>query len=123
MRSAQEIAYRLRQELKNVVLLLRPPPNPGELGQAPAALQYCGAAVAVLRGTEFAKEVCRTADEIRRHRFPLLGLTLDTGPQIHWRRDYVNGKESGTEYFRRVPYLDAGRVGDHKIIWELNRHQ
>src|SRR5262249_34115124 len=40
-----------------------------------------------------------------------------------WRRDYVSGRESGLEYFRRIPYLDFSRAGDHKIIWELNRHQ
>jgi hypothetical protein len=123
MRSTREIAYRLRQELKNIVLLLRPPSNPGELGQLPSTLQDCAETPAALRDTDYARELCRIATEIRGHRIPLLGLTLDTGPQIHWRRDYVNGKESGMEYFRRVPYLDAARVGDHKIIWELNRHQ
>lgn len=31
--------------------------------------------------------------------------------------------ETGIPYFRRIPYLDFARVGDHKYIWELNRHQ
>jgi len=78
---------------------------------------------AALRASRYAQEVRRIADQIRDRRFPLLGLTLDTGPTIHWRRDYVNGKESGTDYFRLVPYLDPQRTGDHKFIWELNRHQ
>ena len=26
-------------------------------------------------------------------------------------------------YFRRVPYLDGAVAGDHKVIWNLNRHQ
>ena len=26
-------------------------------------------------------------------------------------------------HWSRVPYLDADRVGDHKVTWELNRHQ
>ena len=123
LRSARDIAFRLRQELKNVVLLLRPPSAPGDAALMPSGLKNGAAAAAALRGTDFAKEVCRTADEIRRHRFPLLGLTIDTGPVIHWRRDYASGKETGTEYFRRVPYLDASRAGDHKVVWELNRHQ
>ncbi len=63
------------------------------------------------------------AAAIRRHRFPLLGVTVDTGPEIRWRRDYQRGIETGLDYFRRVPYLDAARAGDHKLIWELNRHQ
>ena len=65
----------------------------------------------------------RLAEEILRHRFPILGLTVDTGPTIDWRRDYVHEVSTGTPYFRRSPYLDFSRVGDHKVVWELNRHQ
>ena len=56
-------------------------------------------------------------------RTPLLGGTVETGPEIHWRRDYGSGIETDTRYFRRIPFLDAARAGDHKSIWELNRHQ
>jgi hypothetical protein len=63
------------------------------------------------------------AGQIRQHRFPLLGLTLDTGAQIRWRRDYERKVETDTDYFRLIPYLDPARAGDHKIVWELNRHQ
>ncbi len=48
---------------------------------------------------------------------------LKPAPRFDWRRDYRHGKESGTAYFRRIPYLDFAAVGDHKFIWELNRHQ
>ena len=34
-----------------------------------------------------------------------------------------SGIETGTLYFRRIPYLDAAGAGDHKIVWEINRHQ
>lgn len=57
------------------------------------------------------------------HRFPLFAEVLETGPEIRWRRDYTRGVESGTGYFRTIPYLDSVRAGDHKLIWELNRHQ
>ena len=70
-----------------------------------------------------APDLIAIADSILAHRFPLLGLTIDTGPTIDWRRDYLHGISSGAEYFRRVPYLDFARVGDHKVVWELNRHQ
>jgi len=48
---------------------------------------------------------------------------VETGGEIRWRRDYRSGKETGTGYFRLIPYLDTSRAGDHKNIWELNRHQ
>jgi hypothetical protein len=65
----------------------------------------------------------RIAEKILAHRFPLMGFEIETGPAIDWRRDYVNGISSGVDYFRRLPYLDYSAVGDHKNVWELNRHQ
>ena len=68
-------------------------------------------------------EIESLARLIRQHRIPALGMTLDLGPEIRWRRDPITGLETSTSYFRRIPYLDADRAGDHKIIWEPNRHQ
>jgi hypothetical protein len=76
-----------------------------------------------LQGSTFAQEITELAEEIRAHRFPIFGRTVDTGPEIAWRRDYIRGIETGLVYFRRIPFLDTSRAGDHKIIWELNRHQ
>jgi uncharacterized heparinase superfamily protein len=118
VRTYQEVAFRLKQELANLHLWRFPPslastPRPPKLR----------AAVEQLKGTAFAADTVRLADEILRHRFPIFGGVIETGPEIYWRRDYSNNIETGTPYFRRVPYLDVARVGDHKYIWELNRHQ
>src|SRR2546423_4926989 len=75
------------------------------------------------QGTAGARELIATADSILEHRFPILGITIQTGPEIDWRRDYLHKISSGTPYFRQVPYLEFSRVGDHKVVWELNRHQ
>ncbi len=72
---------------------------------------------------EFTQDVTELAEKIRSHRFPIFGATIETGPEIRWRRDYIRGIETGLAYFRRIPFLDTARAGDHKIIWELNRHQ
>ncbi len=113
-RSPREIADRSLQEFRNLAMLYRPP-----------VLKLVAAPVSPLPGlgTASASDVSDLAKQIRAHQFPILGLTIDTGPDIAWRRDYVHGKESGTDYFRLIPYLDFQRVGDHKLIWELNRHQ
>jgi len=74
-------------------------------------------------GPDVQGDVAAIADSILAHRFPLLGVTIETGDTIDWRRDYLHGVSSGTAYFRRVPYLDFQSVGDHKVVWELNRHQ
>lgn len=41
---------------------------------------------------------------------------------IDWHLDPVHRRRAPAAFWRRVPYLDP-RVGDHKVIWELNRHQ
>jgi hypothetical protein len=125
LRSPKEYAFRLRQEIRNVTLCAFPPtlrrdtpiPSPLPFLPAPAPI------IERLRGTNFAADLIATADAILQHRFPLLGITVDTGPEIQWRRDYSRRIETGLQYFRRIPYLDATQSGDHKRIWELNRHQ
>ncbi len=122
MRSIGEIAFRARQETVNLFLLASQPTFTGEM-PLELGLPDGHAVAEALRGSDYAATVEGTARELLAHRFPLFGLTIETGPEIRWRRDYVHGMESGTGYFRRIPYLDFAAVGDHKIIWELNRHQ
>lgn len=122
MRSIAEIAFRTRQETANLFLLAVQPRFSGFL-PGRLALPDPRATTDALRGSDYAKSVEAIAETLMVHRIPIVGITIDTGREIQWRRDYVHEKESGTAYFRRIPYLDGGRVGDHKMIWELNRHQ
>lgn len=64
------------------------------------------------------------ADRIRQGRFDLLGYQdLSFGRPIDWHLDPVAGLRAPLVHWSRIPYLDAAIVGDHKVIWELNRHQ
>ncbi len=117
MRSPEEIRFRLRQESGNLAMLLLPPRAGGRL---PGTLPMPATPP---RDSAYAREVTAIADSLLAHRFPLLGITIETGPEIDWRRDYLHQVASGTGYFRGVPYLDFAQVGDHKVVWELNRHQ
>lgn len=125
LRSPREIADRALQECRN--LSLWAVPTGLRMDGVPlvplSILPDPQAAADWVRGSEMEGEILALATEIRAHRFPLMGIQVHTGKQIHWRRDYLRGKETGTQYFRRIPYLDANLAGDHKIIWELNRHQ
>lgn len=125
MRSAAEIAFRLKQEITNLYLLWRPP---SAAGDAPSTLSHFGLPEAghvaeAVKNTAVAAQIEQIAELILHHRFPILGIEITTGPDIKWRRDYLSGIETALLYFRRIPYLDAARTGDHKVIWELNRHQ
>jgi hypothetical protein len=71
-----------------------------------------------------AAEILREADEVCRHRFRLLGYEdLDYGTQIDWHLDRVHGKRAPLDPWFQIPFLEFAAVGDHKVTWELNRHQ
>ena len=91
-----------------------------------------------------AAEILREADEICGHRFRLLGyehleFTLDRDSDnfggnnfggdnskdkdIDWHLDPVHGKRAPLDPWFKIPFLDFAVVGDHKVTWELNRHQ
>jgi hypothetical protein len=125
MRPAKEIADRLRQEYENLKLWAMPPKLPAScVSPFPLPILPLPETVASqLAGTPFPDELRKIGEGILQHKFPLLGLEIEAGPEILWRRDYLNRKETGTSYFRGIPYLDPSKAGDHKIIWELNRHQ
>jgi uncharacterized heparinase superfamily protein len=41
---------------------------------------------------------------------------------LDWHFDPIHHKQSPRIFFADVPFLDPA-IGDHKVIWELNRHQ
>jgi hypothetical protein len=72
-------------------------------------------------------EAClREADEICHHRFRLLGYAdLDYGreKEIDWHLDAVHDKCTPLIPWYKINFLDFNLAGDHKVTWELNRHQ
>jgi hypothetical protein len=70
-----------------------------------------------------AEAIIQEADEICRHQFRLLGFEkVDYGPNIDWHS--AQGKSSNASHpWFKINFLDFHKVGDHKVIWELNRHQ
>ena len=66
------------------------------------------------------------ASSLIHHRYDLLGycsLSFQREDRtIDWHWDPVSGRSAPLWFWSDVPYLDS-RYGDHKVIWELNRHQ
>jgi hypothetical protein len=122
-RSLREIVFRLRQALENVAIYTFPPGISKSLSPVGLNLPEPEKMSRLLKDSPFQQELAALADDILWHRLPLLGTTLELGSHIEWRRDYRHGKMSGTGYFRFIPYLNFDVVGDHKNIWEMNRHQ
>lgn len=68
--------------------------------------------------------VLRRAERFESGKFDLLGYTaLDFGTPIDWHLDPVAGVRAPLAHWSRIPYLDPRVAGDHKVVWELNRHQ
>jgi uncharacterized heparinase superfamily protein len=66
----------------------------------------------------------REANEVCQHRFRLLGYqNLDYGADIDWHLDAVHGRRAPLKPWFKIRFLDFDEVGDHKVTWELNRHQ
>jgi Heparinase II/III-like protein/Heparinase II/III N-terminus len=48
---------------------------------------------------------------------------LWVGNPPHWHREAMSAIEAPRLHWSRIDHLDTGVVGDHKLLWELNRHQ
>jgi Heparinase II/III-like protein/Heparinase II/III N-terminus len=71
-----------------------------------------------------AEKIVAEANEICRHRFRLLGYRdLDYGAEIDWHLDAVHGLRSPLIPWFKINFLNFSQVGDHKVRWELSRHQ
>jgi uncharacterized heparinase superfamily protein len=72
------------------------------------------------RWPEAAGDAARRADRILAGTYDFLGYR-----GVHcedWHGDAVNGRRMPERFWASVPYLDP-QHGDHKVIWEFNRHQ
>ncbi len=68
--------------------------------------------------------IIEEADELCDHHFRLLGYpAIDFGAEIDWHLDAVHTKRAPLRPWYKIDFLNFAVVGDHKVIWELNRHQ
>jgi uncharacterized heparinase superfamily protein len=57
-------------------------------------------------------------------RFDLLGYNdVRFGEPIDWQLEPLSGKRVPLEHWTKIDPLDRAAVGDHKLVWELNRQQ
>jgi len=64
------------------------------------------------------------SDALEQGRVTLLGYDdLQVGNPPSWHREAMSGIEAPRCHWSCIDHLDAAVVGDHKLLWELNRHQ
>ena len=65
----------------------------------------------------------KEASGILQGRCDLLGYrNLEVGHPPAWHVDPVHDRRAPARFWAEIDYLDAAN-GDHKVIWEINRHQ
>ena len=70
-----------------------------------------------------AREARRQADRTLAGRQDFLGyrnVQLSSPPD--WHADVIHGRRADHTHWTQMRYLDPA-IGDHKVIWEINRHQ
>jgi len=69
-------------------------------------------------------EILESAAAIERGDIPLLGYGLvHIGQSPQWQRDPFANLSAPLRHWSTIPYLDPTIVGDHKVVWEISRHQ
>lgn len=76
-----------------------------------------------LRWPDKAQRIVSAADAVCDGRFTLLGYKGLDNRQLDWHLEPLAAKRAPMLHWSRIDYLDPALVGDHKLIWEINRHQ
>ena len=89
-------------------------------GADPAAI----ARAIAQRDPEARARLTQQSDAVERGLVTLLGYEpLQVGNPPHWQREALSGTDAPRRHWSRIDHLDTAQVGDHKLLWELNRHQ
>lgn len=76
------------------------------------------------RWPEAAPQIIADANRILVGQFDLLGYkNLHFGNPINWHLDPLSWKLAPQIHWSQIDYLNPNIAGDHKVVWELNRHQ
>jgi hypothetical protein len=71
------------------------------------------------------RDAALRADRLLEGTFDLLGykgIRCGRDGRVDWHADPVHERRAPRVFYADVPFLNPA-IGDHKIIWELNRHQ
>jgi Heparinase II/III-like protein/Heparinase II/III N-terminus len=105
-------------------------PASGRLDSGPALLAGAGADPGVIaraiaeRDPDTRARFTEQSDAAERGVVTLLGYgPLWVGNPPQWHREALSGTQAPLAHWSRIDHLDSTVVGDHKLLWELNRHQ
>ena len=89
----------------------------------PAGVEVIARGVA-RRDPEALSKLHEQSDDLERGFVALLGHGLvSVGNPPRWHTEPLSGRQAPRRHWSRIDHLDTSVVGDHKPVWELNRHQ
>ena len=72
---------------------------------------------------DFETALRQRADRVLAGRYDLLGhRDIGFGNPVDWWLDPVAGVRSPGRHWSEIDFLNPAEVGDHKVVWELGRH-
>lgn len=95
--------------------------RPARFVIAPAMREAVSASITA-RFPESARDAAARANRMIDGRYDVLGYRDLPFDGRDWHRDAVHDKTAPRIFWSQVSYLDPS-CGDHKVIWEINRHQ
>jgi len=141
LRRPEEVIGRVTQQISRAGERLRPAPHRrGTAGDAAALEAFAAsgdgrgvppltsidAIVTAVRQSapQHVDETLSAAERIAGGELPILGHGwLAVGSPPRWHREPVASCTAPTVHWSRINFLDQAIVGDHKLLWEGNRHQ
>jgi hypothetical protein len=122
VRRAQAALHQGRYEEAHAALAVHFSTRSPRFPLVPARLRTLSEEVAAAFPGATAHAAAR-ADRMLQGRYDVLGYRdVDFGAPPDWHRDPIHDRKAPTAFWSRVPFLEP-QFGDHKIIWEINRHQ
>lgn len=104
-------------------IALAPDRGFASLGIAAGGPRVIARAVAA-HDQEWESSVRAQCVQLERGFVSMLGFdALPIGHPPKWHREALSGVQAPLRHWSRIDHLDTSRVGDHKILWEPNRHQ
>jgi Heparinase II/III-like protein/Heparinase II/III N-terminus len=113
-------------------------PRPTSIGRPPGEVLDCDLGTLVGAGANPAAiaraiaqrdpdthiHLAQQSDAAELGRVALLGYeAMSFGNPPRWHREPLSGMDAPRLHWSRIDHLDTTVVGDHKLLWELNRHQ
>lgn len=124
-KSPAELWFRLKQQFWNFKAWRWPPKLSSSLWEQVEfsdPLPAAGPVFEALQASQFRNWILEVAEAYLCGEVEIFNDRIKVEERIDWHRDYIHSRRAPLKFSPTIRYLSFEEVGDHKVIWELNRH-